>query len=85
MTNNETEFANQDEEISYKDMWLDYKKRLKEVQEEAEQSAMINERLRQERGLARWAKAADMSIVVFAFLWFASMVATVALLAGGVI
>ena len=40
MKNNETEFANQDEEISYKEMWLDYKKRVKEVQEEAEQSAI---------------------------------------------
>ena len=48
-------------------------------------TAMINERLRQERGLARWAKAAGMSIVIFAFLGFASMVVTVALLAGGVI
>ena len=48
-------------------------------------TAMINERLRQERGLARLAKAADMSVIVFAFLGFASMVVTVALLAGGVI
>lgn len=48
-------------------------------------TAMINEQLRQERGLARWTKAADMSVVIFAFLGFASMVVTVALLAGGVI
>ncbi len=33
--NNETEFANQDEEISYKDMWLELKSRLQEAIEDA--------------------------------------------------
>ena len=31
MTNSETEFANQDEEISYKDMWLKLKENLQSV------------------------------------------------------
>ena len=39
MTNNETEFANQDEEISYKDMWLELKTRFEDCKKGAEMLA----------------------------------------------
>jgi hypothetical protein len=35
MNNNETEFANQDEEISYKDMWLRLKAKVEALRQEA--------------------------------------------------
>jgi hypothetical protein len=39
MKDNETEFANQDEEISYKDMWLRLKAKVEALRQEAKVKA----------------------------------------------